>query len=195
MTSASYRQQLFALLPRGAAWAVNFVGGVFYRLLDGLALELARVDARAWNLLNEMDPRTTVEMLPDWERITGLPDPCLGGAFQTMQQRRNALVSKLTAVGGQSIAAIIAQALAMGFVITITEFHEFRAGISHAGDALTNGVWVFAWQVNAPLNSITYFTAGQSACGDPLAAWGNTPLQCRLSGQAHAHTFPIFSYS
>lgn len=114
LSAEQYRAQLQALLPPGAAWTRE-PGSVLSQFLLALADELARVDLRADDLIAEVDPRTTFEMLSDWERVFGLPAPCVP-AGQTTTERRNALVAKVTAVGGQSRAYFLAIANALGYV-------------------------------------------------------------------------------
>ena len=60
------------------------------------------VDGRAADLLErESDPRQTVELLPDWERNWGLPDPCYEEP-QSIGERQLALVMRMTMLGSQS---------------------------------------------------------------------------------------------
>lgn len=75
MLADAYLDQLLALLPPGAA-LVREPGSPLVRVLGVTAAELARVDARAEQLLLEADPQETAEMLSDWERALGLPDIC-----------------------------------------------------------------------------------------------------------------------
>lgn len=193
-TVEAYTELLAALLPRGVAWRSED-GSSINDLLVAMAEEFARVDVRSDDLHDEADPRTTVELLADWERIAGLPDTCLAGATQTMQERRAALVQRLTQQGGQSRQFFINLAASLGYTVTITEFRPFRAGISLAGDALTNGDWIFAWRVNAPETTIVSFRAGLSAAGEPLRTWGNTRLECAIERLAPAHTIVLFGYT
>jgi len=195
LTATDYLAQLQALLPQGPAWPRD-ADAELTRLLAAWADEMARIDARAADLVEEADPRTTAELLADWERVAGLPDACveaLAGA-QTTAQRRAALVGKLTTIGGQSAAYYIALAASLGYAITVTEFRPFRAGQSCAGDALTNDEWIFAWQVNAPETTIVDFAAGRSCAGDPLRAWGNELLECVITRLKPAHTHVLFAY-
>jgi len=76
-TPEQYRAQLNALLPLGPAWDPDLVPEIG-QVLTGLSQELARVDARAFDLLNEMDLGGVTELVPDWERVMNLPDPCVG---------------------------------------------------------------------------------------------------------------------
>lgn len=114
MSADNYREQLQALLPRGSAWPRD-AGAVLTQVLDGMAQEFARVDVRVDNLLDEVDPRTTFELLTDYERVHGLPDPCVTDAL-TIDQRRNALVSKFSGLGGQSTAYFLSMLERLGYV-------------------------------------------------------------------------------
>lgn len=193
LNAAAYAAQLRQLLPQGKAWNLD-AGSIIRKLLDAMGDELARVDSRAADFIRETDPRTTIELLAEWETMLGLPDPCVSPS-QTIQQRRAAVVAKYTTIGGQSRAFFIALAGALGYDITITEFRPFRAGRSAAGDDLTNGPWIHAWRVNAPETSIFYFRAGASGAGEPLRRWGNEELECVISAKKPAHTIVLFAYS
>ncbi len=192
-TAAEYREQLKALLPPGQAFPRD-PGTTLHDLLDGMSIELARVDERAGVLPQEANPATTMELLSDWERVAGLPDKCSGVLEETLQGRRNALLTKLTSTGGQSAAYFIELAASLGYTVTIEEFRPFRVGRSRAGDALTNGPWAFTWLVRAPEVSVTSFRVGQSAVGERLRTWGNDTLECKLNQLKPAHTIAIFAY-
>lgn len=194
LTSDDYLAQLQALLPPGPAWPTD-PNASLSRLLSGLSSELARIDGGAMALPEEADPRTTAELFLDWERVAGLPDACAEafGGEQTMQQRRAALIGRLTTFGGQSPAYFIGLAAALGYAITVTEFSRFTVN-STVDQSLYGAAWDFAWQVNAALNTVTTFNV-KSTVADPLAAWGNDLLECVISRLKPAHTSVIFSYS
>lgn len=195
LTETDYLRQMQALLPPGPAWPKDD-DALLTRMLGALAAELARVDGRVRQLVDEDDPRMAAELLLDWERVAGLPDTCvaLSGQTQSIAQRRAALVARLTMLGGQSKAYFIALAASLGYTITITEFRPFRAGQSRSGDPVATN-WQFAWQVNAPLNTVTPFRAGNAVAGDPINSWGNKLLECVISRFKPAHTTVIFVYS
>lgn len=192
-TAAEYREQLKALLPPGQAFPRE-PGTTMEILLDGLAQELARVDVRGEYLTIDANPMTATELLADWERVAGLPDKCAGTLETTMQGRRNVLQAKLASTGGQSKAYFIEVASALGYEVTITEFRPFRAGLSQAGDPLTNGDWVYTWRINAPETTIIPFRAGLSAAGEPLQTWGNDTLECKINQLKPAHTIVLYGY-
>lgn len=194
MTAADYLSQQQALLPQGPAWPRE-PDALLTRLLDGFAEEFARADGRAGQLIDESDPRTTYELLADWERVAGLPGECalLVGLDLTVAQRQSALVAKLTERGGQSRAYFIALAARLGFEITITEYHEWSVE-DDVEAPLSGADWNFAWQVDAPLSTVIDMTV-ESDVEMPFAVWGNALLECALSKDKPAHTVVLFAYS
>lgn len=192
--TSDYQQLLFALLPQGAVWPRD-PDSTLGRTLAALAEELARVDARALDLLDEADPRTAYELLPDWEKTCGLPDACAGlGA--SLQERRAAVVARVTHRGGQSPAYFQGLAASLGYAATVSEHQPFRAGQGRAGDPVYGPDWIFAWRVTtAQTAPRALFRAGQSAAGERLASWGLEPLECAVRAAAPAHTHVIFSYT
>lgn len=195
LKDTDYLRQLQALLPPGPAWPKDD-DAALTRLLDALAAELARVDGRANGLLEEADPRTTAEFLEDWERVAGLPSPCVAAMDrpQSQGERVASLVGKLTSLGGQSIAYFVGLAASLGYRITISEYMPFRVGRGRCGDALCGEEWQFVWAVNAGATTVTPFLVGRSAAGDPLAAWGNARLLCEFERLKPAHTTIIFRF-
>lgn len=62
-----YSRMLFGLLPPGKLW--NYIdSSVLSKVLLACGTELARVELRVLDLLNEADPSTAVELLPEYER-------------------------------------------------------------------------------------------------------------------------------
>ncbi len=96
-------------------------------LIDGLVVELSRIGVRIEDIFREMDFRQMVELLPDWERIAGLPDPC-APTPTTIPERQAALVARITARGGDSggstVAMLIQIAVDLGYADAfIRRFH------------------------------------------------------------------------
>lgn len=190
-----YRGLLQSLLPQGVVWNRDQDSNIG-KLLLAMAKSLFDLDSRAEKLLEEADPRTAVELLAEWEAMAGLPDSCVVGSdvVQSTQQRRMALLTKLTTVGRQSPDYFISLAAGLGYQVTITEFKSFRAGQSTAAERVGDQ-FSLAWQVNSALNTVIPFRAGASVAGDPLGSWSNKPLECLLSRVKPAHTTVIFAYS
>lgn len=188
-----YRDALAQLLPSGGAWARDPASPLM-KFLSALGAEFERLDGRAAQLLAETDPASTTELLGDWERVVGLPDPCVTLA-QTVAERRLALEGRLTAVGGQSRAFFIALAHRLGYSVTIDEFASSGAATA-AGITFTGDEWAHIWRVNVPTSvAITPFRAGSGAAGEPLRAWSNEVIECQFNRYKPAHTRVLFAYA
>ena len=134
-----YREAFLELLPQGQAWPKHTMQSVLWQACDGLCNYWGYVDGRAADLLErESDPRQTVELLPDWERNWGLPDPCYT-APQTVDQRQQALVQRMTMMGSQSRQFYIDFAAFLGYTITISEYRTFVCGLDCCGDGRVYG--------------------------------------------------------
>lgn len=194
-TSDQYLQLLRNLLPPGAAWPREDDSDLT-KLLGAMADELATIHNRAEALIEEADPRTTLELLPDWERMLGLPDGCTELA-DTLQERRQAVVSRLTLLGGQSIAYFTAVALSLGYEdIAIEEFRPSVCGIAMCGYPLggTHSIRHY-WRVVVPGPRLTYARCGVSQCGDLLLNIDRADdLECLLGRLKPAQSNLIFSY-
>jgi uncharacterized protein YmfQ (DUF2313 family) len=190
-----YRRQLQALLPSGLAWPQD-PDSTLAKVLAAMAEELARVDSRTLQLIEEADPRTAYELLPDWERVCGLPDTCTGTGAQTIAERRAAVAAKLTARGGASIAYFQALAEHLGYTVRIDVFRPFMCGRSRCGDALNGPATVrHYWRVTVTGPRFTPFRCGASQCGDSLGKISRAAdLECLLNRLKPAHTQVIVAY-
>jgi len=191
--ASDYLWQFQRLLPRGLIWQRAWGTYQAEQLLT-LMPTWVRLHGRANDLITETFPCSTTELLVEWERSLGLPDPCTG-PLDTLQERQRAVCTKFRARGGQSIAYYEQVASALGYTITITQFAPFRVGWNRVGDRLYGEEWANAWRVNGPQTTITYFRVGRSTVGEALRAWGNELLECTIRAIAPAHTTLIFAYA
>ena len=193
-----YFRLIKKLFPTGWAWdAKDDKSTDMSKLLNSLAYEPCRVDDRALELINEVFPDTTLELLTDWERFLGLPDECDPDGATTIQERRNRVIQVLTTEGGQNADYFKRLAANFGFDIDVIEVSDqppFRAGQGRAGDKLTNGDWRYTFIIEAPSDSIIRFRAGQSSAGDPLLKVSNEVLECLIQRDKPAHTIALFSF-
>ena len=75
-------------LPLGYAWeSFRLAGKVAYRLLSALAESFEYAWQALCALVIELDPRTTTQLIGEWERSVSLPDACLPQAV-TLDERR-----------------------------------------------------------------------------------------------------------
>lgn len=190
-TAEDYLEQLHALLPKGDALTQELDTDLS-NLLLALADEFARFDARAEQLLEEIDPRTTTELIAEWERVTGLPDCAAIGP--TLGARRSDVVHRLTMIGVLTPAFLEAELLALGFTVVIREFECFEVGFSTVGgdpvddgeELATEGAWFF---FDAVTDELAVFEAelGAFTVGEPLGAIVNDTIACHLDRLKPAH--------
>lgn len=209
----AYTDAFLSLLPTGQAWPRS-PESVLFKAVDGLCQYWGFVDGRAADLLErESNPVTTIELLPDWEKAWGLPDPCLPSAL-TVGERQRMLILIMTWVGGQSREYFKRIAEWLGYTIEIKEFAPFMCGISRVGDTRTpppdspiddqNFRWYigpgeqrFVWTVNIGQVGLTWFRASSGQAGvDPHLKF-SVPDEfiCLIDRWKPAHTFIVPDFS
>jgi uncharacterized protein YmfQ (DUF2313 family) len=196
LSPKDYLTRLQDLLPTGAIWTRE-PGAWLTRLLLAIAGPFSRARDTAIDLASEViDPRQATLVLGDWEGELSLPDPCSAGIATTLQERRAAVVARLTATGGASPAYFEGLASALGYAATITEFRPFVAGRNRCGDTLNGGHAVrHVWRVTVHGPRVTRFRAGASQCGDRLAKITRAEdLECVLRRLKPAHTTLVVAY-
>jgi uncharacterized protein YmfQ (DUF2313 family) len=168
------------------------LNGVFK---DDTELEGKYLDAsqtRVEDLLKEIFPDETYELLTGWERVTGLTP----GADEPLKSRRDKVIRKLRELGGLSRQYFVDLAASMGYTIEIEELQPFMAGWGRAGDPVYVEGVRFVWRVKVSGQSLCYFRAGESTAGEKLLWWdAQTVLENLFNEFKPAHTFIIFDYS
>jgi uncharacterized protein YmfQ (DUF2313 family) len=114
--------------------------------------EINRIDAAAKGIINELYPKSATALLTEYETMLGLSyDNTLSTA-----ERRNRIISRFRAVGGQSLAYFYSLAEALGYTTETIEiidntYRPFRAAASIVG---TDSVYdssaeysIFSWRV------------------------------------------------
>jgi uncharacterized protein YmfQ (DUF2313 family) len=173
-----YREMMKRLLPFGMAWTRDALS-TLHQLLDGLSVEFARIHERAEDLLAEMEPSGTVELLSDWESAWGLPNQCTG-ALSTLDERRAALLAKMIHVGQQTPGFFVRVAATLGYTIVVEENVDGSPA-----------VWrIVSNIITAPV----YARAGSARAGDPIRTWGAEMLECAMRALNPAHLELLFAY-
>lgn len=187
-----YTRQLEQLLPTGPAWPKEGDTPTA-RAFPPIGASMVAGHQRLNQLIEEADARTTSELLDDFERVVGLPDPCLDPPASTAERRRR-VVQRLTYQGGQSAAFFIGMLAALGYPgATIKEYRPFVAS-SKCSAALNQGGWRFGWTVSVPAGVNVQVMTCVARCNDPLASWGDPGLQCLLAVHKPAHTRLFVGY-
>ena len=179
LSEEDYFQKLRQLLPPGPAFNFELQPDVA-ALMAALAPELARIDGQDAALLLELNPATATALLPDWEGYLGLPDVCTVPGSQTLEERRQAVLDKLTATGAPQRSYYQRIAQRLGIVINIEEFRPARVGPTQAGDFLYGDGWPWSWIASAPIES--YCTAAAAI------------LDCRLQLESPEFTDVVLAF-
>lgn len=142
----AYYHLLRSLFPRGRAW--NTDTGTMAELVQGKAVELARVDLRVNDLLRERDTRYAVELLPEHEADYGLPDACIDPSVLSTAERQLAVNTKLRATGSLMPSYYIQLAESLGYTgVSIIEgaYRPFWSGVGVSGDPCGDQGNLFYW--------------------------------------------------
>lgn len=208
-----YLKVISDLLPNGKAWEHVKCSP----LIKGMSYEFARFEERVRHFLgSELDPRLSVELLPDWEALLGIPDECTP-ENQTIERRQEQVVQKLTAQGGIDAAYYEFVGSQLGFAIEVLNTPDFRVGISRVGQELTNheplnstlfrvGInrvgtqlrlygWRFYFIVKVPASELEQFRVGAKRVGDRLVETGNELVECTIKKLKPAHVGVVFRFT
>jgi uncharacterized protein YmfQ (DUF2313 family) len=194
LTVDDWTRTLLDLLPRGIVWPRQ-PDTILARFWTAIADEMVAIQARDCDLLAESFPCGSNELLPDWERLVGLPDECTAGTDWPLTVRQAFVCAKLAAQGGASRAYFIALAASYGYAITITEHFPWRMGCMSFCDARM-GVPVGWWTVNCASLPVSHATVGCWRMGEPICVIvGADVLECVIRRAAPANTIVTFSYT
>jgi len=193
-TVEDYQHQLKQLHPRGKLWTSLLRDDSFYsKLLMGFAKGFAYIDERATNLIDETDPRSTVELLPEHEAAAGIPGVC-GYLGATIAERQLNLTAKVTEQAGDNNQELIDIAERLGFApASITEY-ESHSVDSAVDEPIYGEDWRFAIKLLAkdqPVIAFTVESAVDESLGQELP---RTQIECAINKMAPAHCVIIFEY-
>lgn len=198
MVLARYRDRLLrealALLPHGEAWTRSIRSNMA-QLWFALGWGLARSEERGVNVLDEADPRTTTEMLVDWEAALGLPDECLP-VPGSEAERRTLVTTRAVGVVGASPSDFVALAESIGVAISVEEggSEPARVDETRVDEVLEDEQGDFVLTIFAPQTQVTYARVDEARVDEPLETFGNSLLECVLSQVAPAHILLRFVY-
>lgn len=218
----AFTHALLAKLPLGEIWP-RFRDTPLYRTVRGLAGVVERWAQRtARFLIVEAFPPRSSDLLPDWERVLGLPEPCLPAA-QTLDERRAAVLEKLQRrPGSQSRAYFVDVARRLGYHqdepsphavpaevafeagrlnrVRIQEFRPVMCGVTECGNPewrLAPPEMRFTWVVTVPGERLSWwrFSAAETGVDPHLTIARADDLECLLGRLKPLHTNLIFNYT
>lgn len=163
--------------------------------VDGKVFQ--RLEQRATEVLNVINPETSGQMLADWERICGIKTD----TQKTYTERVKRVIFQLNAIGGLSIPYFMQLAQSIGYQIEIKEFSPLQQDLPDPGDIVQfrdepQESLIFMWRVSV-LNgddNIVYFRAGQSLAGERLVEFGDPIIEAFFKELKPAHTYCYFAY-
>jgi len=171
-----YENLLQNLLAPGDAFSFA-LGKLQTKILAGLAVEFERIDQRAKDLIRETDPRTTSEMLEDWEREYGLPGDCFAGVELSFEERRAAVFARYIDNGENTKESLEQLISAYGKIGTVVDNLDFTFTVTMAEES-----------------ERILFRSGAGRAGENLLFFGGTTIECVIRELKPAHTIVNFIY-
>jgi uncharacterized protein YmfQ (DUF2313 family) len=204
-TAHNMLSMMVALLPEGLAWykEIHLDTGTdpwqpstaLQTLLLGMCHEMAAVEDRETDLMNEKNPASTTELITDWERICGIPDDCTPNVAQTLEERREIVLAKVASRGGQDKQFYLDLCEDLGWPsLEILEFPPMFVGAAHCAGPCQPFIWNFIWAVLGISDKYSWARSGTASSGDYILtvdSEGGT-VKCYLTLQKPAHTRVIF---
>lgn len=180
-----YTQLLYHLLPPGPAWEGD------NPLIEGLAPSLSRTHQRAGDLMQEIDPAKTTELINRYEFVYGLPDSCAPPGVQTLQQRQQRLDAKANVIGGINEQFYRNQLDALGYTTaTIEQFQN----LDSTPDPEWGEFWRYYWRITIPADANINWQTCISSCDSAIRTWGDAVAECVIEKLAPSHTVVVFAY-
>ena len=170
----------------------NRDGSKLRSILLGLAQQWLDFRETINEVYDEYDPRSTTNLISEWEEFVGIPDDCLGNTG-TLEQRRLNILLKLAGINVTTEQQFINVAAVLGYTVTITN------GVDVATFPLTFPI-ILLGSGEAPFTIIVNLDASLAPSGFPLTfpitLTDGLPelLQCFFEKLKPANTQLIFRY-
>ncbi|GHU04092.1 phage tail protein [Alphaproteobacteria bacterium] len=195
-SKSEWAGQAASLLPPGPFWAgFRAEAGRGQALLRAKGIGFSALEEASERLLIDAFPGTTAQMPSDWEKVLGLPDLCAPGDL-TMVERVEAVVEKLTRIGGMTAEFFERAAARLGYQITIRQYMPARCGVARCGvSELVPFEAANHWrvEVSGPRQSLA--RCGITRCGESLGVFRIAEdLECLLQRIRPAGTYLHFDY-
>lgn len=91
-------------MPSGYAWDNKHLpDSTLGKFILALSVEFYELEVLLGNFTVEMDVNQTSQLLPEWEKSVGIPDPCFGRAEDLTERRRDVLYKLNNYLGVQTL--------------------------------------------------------------------------------------------
>jgi uncharacterized protein YmfQ (DUF2313 family) len=210
-----FREALLDLLPNGKAWSkwpgsnlsqtIAALIGSFQRDVGATVGEQSSAHGsttRALDLIRDSMPywaaygaAAVTDLLPEWQMVLGLPDPCLPEDASIDQQVKQCVARFVAGGGNESVCFYSRYAQYLGYDITIQEYAPFQADLSMAETPLAGENAWHTWSVTSKDDGSWLFEADKNVAGDALGGFGSTVLECEFEAIKPVHTQIAYLYS
>lgn len=121
-TKEQHTDALASYLPSGPLFeGARYKDTNLRKLLKGFSAELSLVENFLRVIVQEYDITTTTLFIDEWEAALGIPDDCIPSKSEDIAQRRLNVLTKLAALGVQTVDDFEALAAIFGKVVTVTQ--------------------------------------------------------------------------
>ena len=143
-TPAQYVDGLRNLLPQGLMWeSFKNPYTYMYKTLAAFASSFSDLDQGLCEVIDEVFPATSTNLLPIWQETLGLE-----AGTDTLEQQRQKVVAKLTMEASLSRQYYINYAKQLGYEIIIKEYGAVIPGIYRIGDSVgTTDDYTYEFQI------------------------------------------------
>lgn len=173
--------------------AKNKSDSVFRKILIGLASEWLNFRNKINEVSNQYNPKTTTQLIEEWEEFVGIPDSCIDVA-STLEQRRINILLKLSGINVSTETQFKNIALILGYNIEVSN------GVATSTFPLTLP-FILISEASAPFTIIITLPASIQPQGFPLTLpftlTASQPeiLNCLFNKIKPANTQLFFRYS
>ncbi len=171
----------------------NKDGSNLKKVLLGLASEFVRFRDKTNLIYDQYDPRTTTNLITEWETQVGIPDQCFGNTG-TLEERRTNILLKLAGVNVSTEEQFENIALILGFNIDVSNGIDIAVFPLTLPFVLLNGT-------EAPFTIVITLPVSEQPAGLPLelpfTLTSQVPdvLECLFNKIKPAQCNIIFRYS
>lgn len=188
-SQAEAARQLASVIPDGRAWQAKYISGTgMYALTSACAAEFRQIQIQIEMLAQEFDIRLTDQLLPDWEKSTGLPEACIG-QMASLTDRRNAVILRLRKIP----------------FVTKADYENLALQLTGLSVTVTPGADIELFPLNFPIRLASgnsyfklYVTFNNAIAGFPYSfsfnfvSTGDNIIRCVFEQIAPANVLIIF---
>ena len=158
---------------------------------EGAALDLAL--ANALRVLAAITPDGEPNLLPDWERVLGLPDTCAAALDASTTTRIAAALDKIRRSGGLSRQYFIDLAASLGTAIQIDEYTQYTVESSVMDPLAAADAQYYAHITRPTANPPRAYTVLDDVA-TPLVIYQPGVIECLFERLKPAHVKLLWSY-